>query len=210
VVDPPDDDDPCRPARSTQETNSEGATVDLIEQLDVILRDVKKVAAGVADGDFDRPSPCAAFQVRDLFDHMIGGASVAAPQLRGQGVPDMTAPSSDAERRTALTLALDDLADAIRTPGAFGRTVQLPFGEVPGAVLIRFLTVDGLVHTWDIATATGQTFEPSDELAGAVLASARELIGPAMRDGDTFAAAKRAPAGASNLQQLVAFTGRDI
>ena len=46
-------------------------------------------------------------------------------------------------------------------PGA-GPHHQRPFGEVPGAVFARFVVFDGLVHGWDLATATGQTYAPAD------------------------------------------------
>jgi uncharacterized protein (TIGR03086 family) len=64
------------------------------------------------------------------------------------------------------------------------------------------------VHGWDLAVATGQTYEPTDELVAEADAFARQAISPAMRDGDTFAAAVEAPPGASTIERLAAFTGR--
>jgi uncharacterized protein (TIGR03086 family) len=77
-------------------------------------------------------------------------------------------------------------------------------------VLVRFLTVDGMVHASDLARATGQVYAPPEQLAGEVLATAQELIRPQMRDGDTFAAETPVPYDARNLPRLVAFTGREI
>ena len=45
---------------------------------------------------------------------------------------------------------------AIRSPGALDRTVAAPFGDTPGEAFARFVVLDGLVHGWDLATATGQ------------------------------------------------------
>jgi uncharacterized protein (TIGR03086 family) len=70
--------------------------------------------------------------------------------------------------------------------------------------------MDGLVHGWDIATATGQPYDPPADVVSEVDAFARQAISADLRDGDTFATAVEAPAGASPLVQLVAFTGRNV
>lgn len=184
--------------------------MDLVQQLETIVPDLDHVAAQVRPDQFDNPTPCAAFKVRDLFDHMIGGASQFAPQLRGEPVGDPPAPLDDDARPGAFKAALDDILDAAKAPGAFERTVQLPFGQVPGSVLVQFLTVDGMVHTTDLARATGQDYSPDEALVTEVLASARALIAPAMRDGDTFAAETPVPDDAPALTKLVAFTGRPV
>ena len=186
--------------------------MDVISQLETILPKVSEVAGSVRPDQFDNPTPCTSFVVRDLFDHMIGGASQFAPQLRGEdaAAPGEMADLDDADRHAALRAALVDLLDAAKSPGALGRTVQLPFGAVAGEVLARFLTVDGMVHTWDIATATGQQYTPDERLVSAVLATAHDLIAPAMRDGETFAAETSVPEAAPAIARLAAFTGRTV
>jgi uncharacterized protein (TIGR03086 family) len=81
---------------------------------------------------------------------------------------------------------------------------------MPGDAFARFVVLDGLVHGWDLATATRQAYEPSDRLVAEVDAFARQAIAPAMRDGDTFADALEPPAGATSIERLAAFTGRRI
>lgn len=185
-----------------------GAQMDVLTQLDKILPDVAARAASIRLDQMDNATPCAAFRVRDLFDHMIGGAAQFAPQLRGEPVPADVAVLTDADRHAAMKRALEDLLDAAKAPGAFDRPVQLPFGTVPGVVLARFLTVDGMVHRWDLGRAVGERYEPPADLAEAVLASARELIAPELRDGTTFAAEVEVAADAPAITRLVAFTGR--
>jgi len=185
--------------------------MNVIEQLDIILPELCERIARVPVEKFDEATPCSAFRIRDLFDHLYGGASAFGPQLRGSAEPAVEPPApTDETRPAAVVAAIEELLAAAKSPGAFERTVQLPFGAVSGEVLARFLTVDGMVHTWDLARATGTAYEPSGELATEVLASARDLIRPEMRDGDTFAEQVTAPADASPLVQLVAFTGRAV
>jgi uncharacterized protein (TIGR03086 family) len=185
--------------------------VKTIEQLEVIVEDLKRLAAGVQPSQFGDDTPCAKFAVRDLFGHMIGGAGLFAPQLRGEAPPELAPVDLDREDLAQeMSAALDDLLAAARAPGAFDRTVMLPFGQASGEVLVRFLTVDGMVHASDLARSTGQEYAPPEQLAGEVLATAQELIRPEMRDGDTFAPETPVPYDARNLPRLVAFTGREI
>lgn len=185
--------------------------MDVNDQLDLILNTLDDIAGRVTLDQFDNSTPCAQFQVRDLFDHMIGGAAQFAPQLRGEpGVASDPTALGDDERPQALKAAVADLLQATKAPGALGRSVELPFGTVPGAVLARFLTVDGMVHTWDIARATGLPYAPPDSLAESVLSAARELIAPQMRDGDTFAAETPVSGDAPAIIRLAAFTGRTV
>ena len=183
--------------------------MDVIEQLDEIISLVNKQAAQVEIGQMGNQTPCKDFAVRDVFDHMLGGAGVVAAQLRGvEPTPIDPSTLTDRDRLEAFPPAMIDLLEAAKAPGALERQVTLPFGTVPGEVVARFLTVDGLVHAWDMARATGGTYDPSEETVERTLATAKELIAPEMRDGDTFAAEVTVPDDAPAIDRLVAFTGR--
>lgn len=161
------------------------------------------VVGGIAPDQLDRPTPCAEFTVRGVLEHMIGGATAFAAAYRGEtpAEPDVRDPLQ------GFGPALEDLAAAISAPGALDRTVAAPFGEVPGETFARFVVLDGLVHGWDMATATGQPYEPPDELVAAVDAFARGALDP-LRDGTTFADAVEPAPDASPIERLAAYTGR--
>ena len=184
-------------------------TMGPLEQLDELEPLLGRVASGITPDDLDSPTPCANFTVRGVLGHMIEGATQFAAAFRGESPPDV--PADVAEGPDVVARAghgLAGLLGAIRSPGALDRTVAAPFGEMPGDAFARFVVLDGLVHGWDLATATGQTYEPSDMLVAEVDAFARQAIAPAMRDGDTFAEAVEPPDGATSIERLVAFTGR--
>ncbi len=182
-----------------------------LEQLDELEPLLGSIASGIAPGDLDTPTPCANFTVRGVLGHMIGGATQFAAGFRGEPAPDVPADVADGPDVVARAgAALGGLMGAIRSPGALDRTVAAPFGEMPGEAFARFVVLDGLVHGWDLATATGQSYEPSAALVAAVDGFARQAIAPAMRDGDTFAVAVEPPVSATPIEQLAAFTGRTI
>ena len=70
------------------------------------------------------------------------------------------------------------------------------------------MVLAGLVHGWDIATATNQPYAPSDALVAEVDTFAHEAITPAMRDAEMFADPVEPASTATPIERLVAFTGR--
>lgn len=173
-----------------------------LQQLDRLGPVLGGVVAGIAPDQLDRPTPCEDFTVRGVLEHMIGGATQFAAAYRGEaaGEPDVTDPVA------GTGAALGELVSAMTAPGALDRTVATPFGDLPGDVFARVVVLDGLVHGWDLATATGQPYEPDAELVAAVDEFARNMLEPLR--GDAFGAAVEPPAGATPIERLAAYTGR--
>ena len=177
--------------------------MDPISQLEQLGPHLGGVVANIRPDQLDEPTPCSDYDVRGVLEHMISGATAFAAAYRGEAPadPDLRDPLG------SFGPVLGDLVAAITAPGALDQTVAAPFGEVPGETFARFVVLDGLVHGWDMATATGQAYEPPDELVAAADAFARQALDP-LRDGDTFAAATEPPAGAPPIVRLAAYTGR--
>ena len=183
----------------------QGVPMDPRDQLRQILPLVSGLVAPLDGDQLAAPTPCAGFTVEGVLGHMIGGARQFAAAFRGE------APSGEglpADLVAAFPVAMDDLEAAISSPGALERTIAAPFGEVSGDTFARFVAMDGLVHGWDIATATGQAYDPPEDVVAEVESFTRVALTDDLRDGDTFAAAADAPEGATALERLVAFTGR--
>jgi uncharacterized protein (TIGR03086 family) len=185
-----------------------GAPMDPRKQLDEILPLLTTLVARLDDSHLDLPTTCSEFAVRDVLAHMVGGASMFAAAFRGE------APSADAPDGTDVVAtfpkAMADLQDAMSSPGALDRTIAAPFGDVPGDAFARFVALDGLVHGWDIATATNQPYDPPVDVVADVNAFARQAIAPEMRANGMFGAPTHPHPDASPLVQLVAFTGRPV
>jgi uncharacterized protein (TIGR03086 family) len=182
---------------------AEGETMDPLTQFGELGPTLAGVVGGIRPDQLDNPTPCADFSVRGVLEHMIGGATVFAAAYRGQ--PGGEQPPSDvlAEFGPVLT----DLAGAITAPGALDRVIASPFGDVAGEWFARYIVLDGLVHGWDLATATGQRYDPPAAVVDAAAAYAHEHL-DGMRDGVAFGPAVEPAPGASPIERLVAFTGR--
>ncbi len=183
--------------------------MDGVQQLDEIMPLLEAVVDGIGPDQLDDPTPCAQFTVSSVLEHMIAGATAFAPGFRGTEPAEPGGPATGSLQEQWRE-AMADLLDAVHAPGAQDRTIAAPIGEVPGSVFARFVAFDGLVHGWDLATATGQSYEPREPLVNEVDGFVRQALTAGMRDGDTFAAETEAPAGATTLERLVAFTGRSL
>ena len=186
-----------------QARDDEGDAVDPLQQFAALGPVLGGVVADIRPDQLDTSTPCAGFTVRDVLAHMIVGATMFAAAYRGTAPP---APDVD-DVLAGFAPALGGLVDAVQAPGALERTIDAPFGAMDGESFARYVVLDGLVHGWDLAVATGQPYDPPAELVDAADAYARGMLDP-LRDGVTFAAAVEPPAGATPLERLVAFTGR--
>jgi uncharacterized protein (TIGR03086 family) len=178
--------------------------MDPITQLEQLGPHLGGVVAGITPDQLEQPTPCDAFTVRGVLEHMIGGATAFAAAYWGQpaDAPDLTDPLG------TFGEVLGDLVAAVTAPGALDRSVQAPFGEVSGETFARFIVLDGLVHGWDMATATGQAYDPPADLVAAADAFARQAVDPLRDGGQTFADAVEPRADASPIERLANYTGR--
>ncbi|MDN5726563.1 MAG: hypothetical protein L0G99_11630, partial [Propionibacteriales bacterium] len=80
--------------------------------------------------------------------------------------------------------------------------------SVPTETLVQYLSVEFLVHAWDISSGTGASLDASEELIMAVGDHARLTRESIFFQADAYAEAQPVDPGASALDQLLALTGR--
>ncbi|MFD5628083.1 TIGR03086 family metal-binding protein [Streptomyces sp. NPDC127072] len=178
-------------------------------------RIVARLGAGVTDGQLADATPCPELAVRNLLGHLIGLATAfrdAARKDLGPTTdtgPDSAVPDIGPGWREALPEVMDELAEAWRDPAAWtGETraggVSLP-GAVGGAVAVDEL----VVHGWDLARATGQTYEPDPAALRTahafLLAAAEEPSGGEGIFGPVVPVSDEAPL----LDRTIGLSGRD-
>ncbi len=186
-------------------------TMGPVEQFAATLPALTGAVRGVQGMQLDDPTPCTEVTVHGVIDHMIVLGGTFAHLFRGEQPPELAAPVTYGWVPVKeFTAVMEDLLAAMASPGALDRVIETPVGAMPGEVFARFVALDGVVHGWDLATATGQTYAPPEEVVVAVDAFARTAIDDEVRSTGMFAPVTAAPSGAGRLEQLIAFTGRSI
>ncbi len=180
-------------------------------------RRLAHLVGSVPDELLAGPTPCPEYTVGDLVDH-VGGLALAFTMAArktdaGNGSPG---PSGDASRlgddwRARIPEDLDVLAEAWREPAAWtGATeaggVELP-GEVAGLVALNEL----VVHGWDLARATGQTYDCDSSSLEAVHAFLTSFAAPDSQDPNEgpFGPVVEVGEDAVLLAQVIGLSGRD-
>ncbi len=181
------------------------------EQLTYILPTVSSVVDRIQVMQMNDPTPCERFTVHDILDHMMVLGGTFTYWFRGEEAPELTPPGVYGwVPAKEFREVMDDLLAAIGSPGALERTIEAPVGTMSGEVFARLVAFDGLVHGWDLATATGQRFELPAAVVDEVESFARSALTDEMRDGDTFKAATEPGPDATPIERVAAFSGRSI
>ena len=99
---------------------------------------------------------------------------------------------------------------AVLGPAALARSVPLPWGgEMPLREFVQRYPLEIVVHTWDLAQATGQEAELDPDLVRGALETARQFAAAGRAAG--LIGPERAVADdAGDLPRLLAIFGRSV
>ncbi|MEF9883587.1 TIGR03086 family metal-binding protein [Streptomyces sp. P9-A4] len=187
---------------------ADGVRLPIGDLLRSAAADAAPLVRDTPDTSFGAPTPCAEYDVRALLNHLfavvVNFQDLAAKRSADfSDTPDRLA---EADWRGRFENETGKLAEAWSAPGAEEGTsgsLGLPARTVGSMVLL-----DLTVHAWDLARATGRTFEP-DPAVVAGLAEEVERMAPMARQAGVFGEAAEQPADATAFERLLATTGRD-
>jgi uncharacterized protein (TIGR03086 family) len=159
---------------------------------------------GIPDDGWDAATPCTDWSVRDLVGHVI---SVHRHVIGGMA-GDLATPATDSDLVAAWRAATAEVGAALADPArahepVAGRFAPMPFEDLVG----RLLCIDTVVHTWDLARATGQR----EVLDAAAVTTAFDGIRPAdeaIRGAGGFGPKIEPRADADEQTQFLCFLGR--
>ena len=176
---------------------------EVAERYRSLARGLTARVEGVPPGGWDRPSPCAGWRARDVVGHLAEW--MPGMFFDGAGLPRPAIPTADEDPAgawraldEALQSALDDPVTASRPCGPFA--LEEAFD--------RFGLPDVLVHTWDLARATGQDEALDEGEVRRLLAAMASVDEELMRGSGHFGPRVEVPDDADEQTRLLAFTGR--
>ncbi|MCG5469945.1 TIGR03086 family metal-binding protein [Micromonospora sp. LAH09] len=155
------------------------------------------VVRGIADDQFDLPTPCRDYVVRDLLNHLFD----VVVNFQALAVKR---PVEWAEKPDHLGDGWRDRfeAETGRLVAAWSDPSTLegvsPGMGMPQTVIGGMALLDLTVHGWDLAVATGQPYQPAPE-AVAELHGLVEQLGPTARKMGVFADPPSAPTATPDL-----------
>ena len=171
---------------------------------------VTGLIAGLTPEHREMSTPCDEWNVHDLINHMAGGTHMIAAGLLGEqpeGSPtDMPDFLTDGPAKGWADAHAH--LESAATPENLTAKHQMPFGEVPGEQAVSIIAADVLIHSWDLAQATGQEFKASEELAEFAMATFKPLLPPEARGSGSFKEEVAVPGDASAVDRMIGFAGR--
>jgi uncharacterized protein (TIGR03086 family) len=178
-----------------------GADVEPVVMFERAAAGAVAKVAGVGADQWQASTPCTEWDVRQLVDHMQGGPAYLLSAL-GAGPP---AAIGEQSYRAAVSSCLE----ALREAGALERRCMSPAGfEWRVAEAAAGTAMDQLVHTWDLAVATGQDRELDAEVVDAVVATFLPDTPAVGRAAGIVGPAVAVPEGASAQDRLLGAMGR--
>ncbi|WP_280260592.1 TIGR03086 family metal-binding protein [Nocardia abscessus] len=170
------------------------------------------VVGRITDDQLAAPTPCADTTVGDLLAHVVDLTEAFRQAATKEAVGGSVAPPPPSERalpedwRTRIPGRLDALVAAWRDPAAWDGVTEAGGVSEPAPVMARVALDEVVVHGWDLATATGQPFT----CAAADLATLLDMLSEMPAEGvpGTFGPVQPVTAEASDLERVLAFTGR--
>lgn len=153
------------------------------------------------------PCPCDEWKARDVVAHVVEGhrgviAAVKGGESRPLGPDEDPRQAWEEARRGIDEITADAQAQAEEIDGPTGK---MPAGQVIG----RFVTMDLLVHTWDLARAVGADDRLDENSVRHAYDGLKPMDAMIRRPG-VFGPKVEPPAGADLQTEFLCFLGRRV
>jgi len=165
----------------------------------------RRVVSVPADA-WDRPAPCAGWVARDVVGHLVEWLPAFFFDTFDLDHPPV--PSVEADPAAAWSVVDGTIQSALDDPAVAARVRSTPMGDWTFAQTIDTIcTPDVLIHTWDLARATGldERLDP-DEIHR--FASAMEPMDEMLRASGQYGPRVPVSDEADEQTRVLAFLGR--
>ena len=190
--------------------------MDSVRTLDRVIAESRRLVDRITPEQLGNQTLCTEWTVRDVLNHITGGAAYFARVAEDESVPDQLVEqllgggdNLGDDYKGAFNAAADQAMAAFSQPGVLEKIVKLPFGEVPAAVALNIAIFDVSTHNCDIAQAIGQPIQDTGVL-DAALEVGHQTVQPEMRTPGFFDPERPCPDSAPADQRLLAFAGRKV
>lgn len=182
-----------------------------IELYEGAAQQILPTLAGTTPSQYELPTPCAEWSVQGLINHNIGVQNLTHAVLI-KGVVDLSImgdvnhplPSEGGE--VSVKTITDSVLATLKSLN-LEEIVETPFGPMPVEQFVMVPMADLVVHTWDLAKATGQSTKLDSGLSEVCL-GVITMSAPRGREGGFFGPEISLPDHASVQDKLLGMSGR--
>ena len=171
------------------------------------VRQLRALLLGVTDEDLLAPTPCPDWTVGDLLVHLMGLSWEFAQAARKAPPAQPEAAVLPPHWRSRMPVLIEDLATAWKDPAAWTGTAQAGGVTMPAAEMGMVAMNEIVMHSWDLAQATGQEMAADPRVLEALI----EFLSQGPAEGTPGMFGPRLPVDSeeSLLEQALALAGRD-
>ncbi|WP_067703071.1 TIGR03086 family metal-binding protein [Nocardia jejuensis] len=174
---------------------------------------LEALVSGISDDQLDTVTPCGETTVHLLLAHVIGFTEAfrkaATKEMIGRAqLPNALAPDLGlGEWRTVIPAQLEALVTAWREPAAWEGETQVGGVELSASQSAVFALDELIIHGWDLARATSQSFVPDSNDLNILLSMLRDT--PVEGTPGLFGPVVPVPDNAPLFDRVLGLTGRD-
>lgn len=185
-----------------------------------------RVVEGVTADQLRLPTPCSEFDVEQLLAHLAFAVARVAEAGRGDEIAEPAEPMHSTDWHRDLRTLVAEADAAWNDDARLDASIELPWATLTGAETVAVYVNEITVHTWDLATATGQEVEWDDDVVALAHTSMLQQLPVADRDpmwaeflagapegfafAPPFANAQPTAEDASPIERLLAWNGRSV
>ncbi|MFC1416457.1 TIGR03086 family metal-binding protein [Streptacidiphilus cavernicola] len=184
----------------------------LLPQLTAASAEASRIVRGVTADQLSDRTPDTEWDVRTLANHLVLWTSYNFElRARGESVPDdwqqrdFTAELGWAD---AYAEQLDRALAAWSDPAVWEGEVKMGDASMPAAAVAGMILLELVLHSWELAVATGQDFQLPNSAEAATVGLVEEYA-EMYRQYQGFAEALPVPADATPFDRALALSGRD-
>jgi len=178
---------------------------DVQETYRVVSSGFDAAVTAVTPDQWGVQTPCEQWTARDLVAHVVGNhRGVIAGVRGGQSEPL----GADEDPRQAWENASRAIREITADPEEVAKEMDGPTGKMPaGQIIGQFMSMDVLVHTWDLARTIGAD-EHLDEDSVHRAYEALKPMDAMIRQPNVFGSKLEPPVGADPQTEFLYFLGR--
>lgn len=159
----------------------------------------------VAPEKWEDQSPCEEWKARDVVAHVVAGHRGVIASVKGG---ESTPLGPDDDPKLAWQSAFREMDEITGDSDELAKEIDGPTGKMPaGQIIGRFVTMDLLVHTWDLARTVGAN-ERLDENSVRAAYDALKPMDAMIRQPNRFGPKLEPPPNADLQTEFLYFLGR--